>query len=98
MRSRIDHVIKGLNDFAETVGRAERPTDVWVPHPSSLFRGLYFVKSGGRTVRCHGASVALDEIDDSNTARRQLCLMLDELGRWMLDVAARGKPVTILGI
>ena len=97
-RSRIDHLFKGLIDFSKTVGQAQGLADVWVPHPSSQFPGLYLVKFDGRTLHCYGASEALEAIDDWEAARRQIRLMLEELGRWMLNVSAQGKPVTILGV
>lgn len=39
-----------------------------------------------------------EEIDDWHQAQRQLCMMLRDLGQWLLAAKARKEPVTILGL
>ncbi len=76
--SRIGHLAKGLGAFAKTVGRAERPDEIWDPSQA--------------------CDVALKQIDDWRSTRRQLGVALHELKRWILAVKARSEPISILGL
>lgn len=75
--SSISDVVRGLNDFAKIIGRAEKPENVW--------NGAEF-------------EYELDQINDWNIAKKNICVMLHKFGRWMLSVKAQGQPTTILGM